>query len=78
MKKIYDKGSDFCSSHVYVKPPDPWEDEKSSLAYKGCKMKDNCEGDEFTPNFSVGDHKISAKRADVFNGDKEYFGSYPI
>ena len=37
-------------------------------------MKDNCEGYEFTSNFSVGDHKIIAKEDDVVNGDKEYFG----
>ena len=37
-------------------------------------MKDSCEGDEFTPSFSVGDHKIIAKEGDVVNGDKEYFG----
>ena len=40
-------------------------------------MKDNSEGDEFTPIFSVGDHKIIAKEGDVFNGDKTYFGSDP-
>ena len=36
-------------------------------------MKDNCEGDDFTPSLSVGDHKINAKEGDVVNGDKEYF-----
>ena len=40
-------------------------------------MKDNCEGDEFTPSFSIGGHKIIAKEGDVVNGFKEYFGSYP-
>ena len=38
-------------------------------------MKDNCEGDEFNPSFSVHDHKIIAKEGDVVNGDKTYFGS---
>ena len=77
MKNIYDKGFDFCSSHVYLQPFDPWEDEKTSLAYEVCKMKDNCEGDELTPSFFVGDHKIITREDDVFNGDKEYFGSHP-
>ena len=40
-------------------------------------MKDNCEGDEFTFGFFVGDRKIIAKEDDVVNGDKEYFGSDP-
>ena len=75
MKNMYDKDSDFCSNHVYSLPPDPWEYESTSLAYEGYKMKDNCEGDEFTPSFSVGDHKINAQKGDVVNGDKEYFGS---
>ena len=45
MNKMDDKGSDFFSRHVYLQPPDPWEDEKSSFAYQRCKMKDTCEGD---------------------------------
>ena len=40
-------------------------------------MKYNGEGKEFTPSFSVCDHKIIAKEGDVFNGDKAYFGSDP-
>ena len=40
-------------------------------------MKDDCEGDEFTPSFSVGDDKISATKGDVVNNAKEYFGSDP-
>ena len=72
-----DKSSDFCSSHVHLKPYDPWEDGNNSLAYEDCKMKDNCERDDFTPSLSVGEHKISANQGDVFNGDKGYFGSYP-
>ena len=40
-------------------------------------MKDNCEGDEITPSFSVGDHKTIAKEDDVFNGDEGYFVSDP-
>ena len=37
------------------------EDEKTPLAYEEYKMKDSCEGDEFTPSFSVGEHKITAR-----------------
>ena len=33
-----DKGSDFCSIHVYLQPPDPWEGEKISLAYEGFQV----------------------------------------
>ena len=77
IKHKYDKSSDFCSNHVYLQPPDPWEDEKTSLAYEGCKMKDNCEGDEFTPSFFVGDHKIIANDNNVVNGVNTYFGSDP-
>ena len=36
-----------------------------------------CEGDEFTPSFFVGDHKIIAKEGDVVNGDKGSFESHP-
>ena len=77
IKHKYDKSSDFFSSHIYLQPHDSLEDENTSLAYEGCKMKDNCEGDEFNPSFSVHDHKIIAKEGDVVNGDKEYFVSYP-
>ena len=38
-------------------------------------MKDNCERDEFTPSLYVGEQKIGAKKCDVVNGDKGYFGS---
>ena len=41
------------------------------------KRKANCEGDKFTPSFSVGDHKINEKKGEVVNGDKVYFGSDP-
>ena len=41
-----------------------------SLAFQDYKMKENYEGDEITPSFSVGDHKIIAKEDDVFNGDE--------
>ena len=37
-------------------------------------MKARCEGEEFTPSFSVGDPKISAKKADIVNDDKGTFG----
>ena len=40
-------------------------------------MKDNCEGDEFTPSFSLGDHKSIEKECYVVNDDKAYLGSYP-
>ena len=76
MKNMYDKGSDFCRICVYLQPPDPWEDKNSSLAYEGYKMKDNCEGYEFTSIFSTGDHKIIAKEDDVINGDKASFRSF--
>ena len=36
-------------------------------------MKDNCEGDEFTPSFFVGGQKISARENDVLNYDKFFF-----
>ena len=77
IKNMYDKCSYFCSSHVYLQPLDPWEDEKTSYAYEGCKMKDNYEGDEFTSSFFVGDRKTIAKEDDVVNGYKAYFGSDP-
>ena len=74
IKHMYDKSSGFFNIHVYLHPHDPLEDEKTSLAFEGYKMKDNCEGDEFTPSFFVGDNKIIAMEGDVFNGDKAYFG----
>ena len=40
-------------------------------------MKAHCEGEEFTPSFSVGDPKISEKKDDVVNGDKGNFGLDP-
>ena len=67
----------FCRSHVHLQPYDPWEDKKSSLASEDYKMKDNCEGDEITPSFSVGDHKTIAKEDYVVNGDEGYFVSGP-
>ena len=72
-----DKSSYFFSIHVHLQPSDPWEDRKTSLASEECKMKDNCEGDEFTSSFSFDDHKINAKDDDVLNYDQEYFGSDP-
>ena len=67
IKKKYDNISGFCSNYVYLQPHDPLEDEKNSLAYEGCKMKDNYEGDEFTSSFFVGDLKIMQR--DVHNSD---------
>ena len=40
-------------------------------------MKDNCEGDEFAPSFSVSEPKINAEEGDTINDDKGYFGSDP-
>ena len=67
------KISDFCSIHVHLQRSDPWEDKKSSLESEDCKMKDNCEGHEIIPIFSVGDHKTMEKEGDVVNGDEGYF-----
>ena len=77
IKHKYDNISNFCRICVYLQPPDPWEVEKTSLSYEGCKMKDNCEGDEFISSFFVGDHKIIAKEDYVVNSDKSNFGIYP-
>ena len=77
MNNMDDKGYEFFSSHVHLQPSYPWEDENTSCADEDCKMKAHCEGEEFTPRLSVGDTKISAKKANVFNGDKGPFGSYP-
>ena len=60
-----DNSSDFCSSHVQLQPSYPCHEEKTSLAFEDCKMKDNCERDEFIPSLSVGEHKIDAKQGDV-------------
>ena len=72
-----DKIFDFCSSHVHLQPSDPWEEENTSLAFKDCKMKDNCKRYEFTPSLSVGKQKIGGMQGDVVNGDKGYFVSDP-
>ena len=77
VKKMDNKSYDFFSSHVHLQPSNPWEDIKTSLVSEDCKMKDNCERDEFTPSLFVGGHKIGAKQGDVVNGDKGYFGSDP-
>ena len=57
--------SDFCSSHVHMQPSDLWEDEKTSIAYEDWKMKDNCEGDEFSPSLPVSEPKINAEEGDT-------------
>ena len=49
----------------------------TSLAFEDCNIKENCERDEITPIFSVGDHKTIAKESDVFNGGEGYFISDP-
>ena len=77
MKEMDDKSFDFCKIDVHLKPSDPWEEENTSLASEYCKMKDNCERDEFTPSLSVGEQKIGANQCDVVNGDKGSFGSNP-
>ena len=77
MKKMDDKGYKFFIIHVHLQPYYPWEDENSSCANEDYKMKAHCEGEEFTPSFSVGDPKISEKKANVFNYDNGTFGSDP-
>ena len=72
-----DKSSDFCSSHVHLKPSDPWEDGKTSLASEDCKMKDSCEGDESSPSLLVSEPKINADEGDITNDDRGYFVSDP-
>ena len=76
MKNIDDKSYDFCSIHVHRQPSYPWEEEKTSISSVDCKMKDNCERDEFTCSLSIGEQNIGAKKCDVVNGDKRYFGLY--
>ena len=71
------KISYFCSRHVHPQPYDPCREENTSLAFEDWKMKDNCERDEITPRFSVGDHKTITKEGDVVNGGEGYFISYP-
>ena len=39
-------------------------------------MEAHCEAEEFTPSFSIGDPKISAKKDDVVNDDKGPSVSY--
>ena len=75
VKNMDNKSSDFFSSHVNPQPYDPWEDGNTSLAYEDYKMKDNCEGDEFAPSFSVSKPKINAEKGDNVNDDKGYFVS---
>ena len=40
-------------------------------------MKDNCEGNEFAPSFSISEPKINAEEGDIVNYDKGSFGSEP-
>ena len=37
-------------------------------------MKDNCEGDEFSPSLPVSEPKINVEEGDNSNEDKGYFG----
>ena len=69
VKNMCDEGSYFCSSNFHLHPSDQWKDKNSPLASQDCKRKANCERDKFTPRFSVGDHKISAKKGEVIKGD---------
>ena len=77
VKNMDDKGSDFCSNHYYLQPSYSWDIKNIKLAYEDCRMKDNGEGKEFTPSFSIGEPKISAEEGEVVNDDNGYFGSYP-
>ena len=77
VKNVYDEVSDFCSSHFHLQPFDPWEDGNTSLASEDCKMKDNCEGDEFVPSLSTSEPKINTEEGDTVNDDEGYFGSDP-
>ena len=70
VNNMNDKSSDFFSSHVLLQPYNPWYEKNSSLVSEDYKMKDNCEGDEFTPSLSIGEHKIGTMQGDVVNGDK--------
>ena len=77
MKNMCDEGSDFFRIHVCLHPSNPWKDKNSPLASVDCKRKANCEGDKFTPSFSIVDHTISATKGEGVNGDnmvKKYFG----
>ena len=73
MKNMDDKVPDFFKSHNYLETSNPWKDKNSSLASKDCKRKANCEGNEFSPSFFVGEHQISAKEGDVVHNDKVDF-----
>ena len=77
VKNMDDKGYIFCRIHGYLQPFNPWEKGKTSLAYEDCRMKANGEGKEFTPSFSVGEHKISTQEGDVVNDEEGYFGLDP-
>ena len=75
-----DEGSDFCSSNFHLHPYNPCKDKNSPLASEDCKRKANCEGDKFTPSFSIVYHTMNANKGEGVNGDnimKEYFGSNP-
>ena len=77
MKEMDDKVSNFCSNHYYLQPSDSWDIENIAFSYEDCRMKDCGEKKQFSPSFSVGDPKSSAKNDDVVNGDKGTCGSDP-
>ena len=77
VNNMNDKSYYFYSIHVHLQPYDPWEDGNSSLASKDCKMKGNCERDEFAPSLPISEPKINAEEGDTANDDKGYFGLDP-
>ena len=80
VKKMENKSYDIFRIHLHIQPYYQWKYKKYSLASKDCKRKANCEGDQFTPSFPVGDHTISEKKSEgvkVDNMVNESFGSYP-
>ena len=57
-----DKSFDFWVIHVHLQPSDPWEDGKTSLSSDDCKMKENCEGDEYAPSYLLVNPKSMQRR----------------
>ena len=69
MKNMCNEGSDFFISNVHLHPSNPCKDKNSPLACEDYKRKANCEGDKFTPSFSIVDHTISANKGEGIDGD---------